>query len=286
MLKISTFAPSIMIRRIIFFFVLFVAVLTGCNEFNRVQKNGTLDEKYEKAVDYYNKEDYTKAQLLFDELYSSIMRTSEKGEKVLYYLSYSNYHLGDYIMAGYLFRSYYKTFPTSPKSGECLYMSAYCYYQISPPYTLDQEDTYVALNQFQYFIQMFPNDTARIKECNKLVDDLHRKLEKKAFYNAKTYYQIQDYKAAISSFDQFLHDYPDTKYREEVYYLKADARYKLAQNSIDAKKEERVQLCIKDCNTFLNTFKESEYTDEVNAILEKAQKLQKQLADDQKVNSK
>jgi outer membrane protein assembly factor BamD len=273
-----------MIRKLSFALLLLIAVLSGCNDFARLQKSQDMNEKYNKAVEYYNKKDYTKAQLLFDDLYSSIPRASEQGENVGYYLAYCNYEMGDYILAGYYFRNFYRTFPTSKRAAECLYLSAYCYYLLSPPYTLDQEETYTAIDQFQYFIQAFPNDTAHIRECNKLLDNLHTKLEKKAFHNSKMYYEIQDYKAAITSFELFLHDYPASNYREEVMYLMVEAKFKLAENSIESKKEDRLAMAVAECNNFLLTYKESEYTDEVNAVLDKAKKMQTKIANDKKTN--
>ena len=221
--------------------------------------------------------------MLFDELYS-VLRSTDKAENVAYYLAYCDYNLGDYIMASYLFRNYFRTYPTSSRASECLYMSAYCHYQVSPPWSLDQEDTYSAIEEFQYFIQMFPTDTARIHECNKLVDILHKKLEKKAYMNAKMYYDIEDYKAAISAFTQVLHDYPDTKYREEATFYIVQAKYYLALNSIEAKKEERVADAIKEADNFMLVYKVSEYTDEVKTIKEKSLKLQDNILKDKQIN--
>jgi outer membrane protein assembly factor BamD len=283
-LKNRIFAPSLMVHRILLPFLLLITLLTGCNEFGRIQKSKDLNEKYTKAVEYFNKADYTKAQMLFDELYSSGLRMSERGESIAYYLAYCNFHVGDYIMASYMFRSYFRTYPTSPRAAECLYMSAYCHYQISPPFSLDQTDTYSAIEEFQYFIEMFPTDTARIHECNKLVDNLHRKLEKKAFGNAKMYYDIGDYLAAITSFDKFLRDYPDTKYREEATYYTVESRYFLALNSVEAKKDERIQKSIDFANLFLSTYKESEFTGRVKDVLDRSLKLQQKQAENKKSN--
>ena len=272
-----------MARRVILSLLFLGTFMLGCNDFNRLQKSTDLNLKYSAAVDYYNKEDYVKAQLLFDELYS-VLRSTDKAENVAYYLAYSNYKLGDYIMASYLFRSYFRTYPTSTRASECLYMSAYCHYMVSPPWSLDQEDTYAAIEEFQYFIQMFPTDTGRIHECNKLVDILHRKLEKKAYMNAKMYYDIEDYKASISAFNQLLHDYPDTKYREDAVFFTVEAKYYLAEGSIAAKQEVRVADAIAACDNFLMVYKISEHTSAINATKQKALKLQDKIMKDKQIN--
>lgn len=268
-------------RILIALIVIVGAFVLGCNDFSKLQKSTDLNKKYEAAVKYFNDSNFVKAQLLFDELYS-VLRATDKAENCAYYLAYCDYYMGDYYMSAYLFRNYFRTYPTSPRAAECLYMSAYCHYLVSPPYTLDQADTYSAIEEFQYFIQMFPGDTSRIKECNKLVDNLHGKLEKKAFTNAKTYYEIQDYKAAITSFDLFLHDYPDTHYREEATYYTIDAKLHLAENSIAEKKEQRLAETIASCNSFLAAYKESEYTDEIKSILDRALKLQEKIEKDKR----
>ncbi|HLG02070.1 MAG TPA: outer membrane protein assembly factor BamD [Bacteroidia bacterium] len=268
-------------KRLVSGFFLFAFILAGCNEFSRVQKSTDLNYKYEMAEKYYQKGDFTKSQILFDELYA-VMRSTERAERVSYYLANSYYQLEDYYMAGYLFRNYFRTFPTSPHAAECLYMSAFCHFRVSPPYSLDQADTYQAIEEFQYFMQMFPTDTSRIRECNKMVDELHRKLEKKAFLTAKMYYEIQYYSAAISALEIFLHDYPDTKTREEAMYYIVDSKYYLAVNSIEAKKEERVTDAINSSRSFLATFSESEFTGRVNDIQGKAQNLKEKIENDKK----
>lgn len=271
--------------RRLFYITIFLSglVMLGCNDFNRLQKSTDLAKKYDAAVAYYDKKDYTKAQMLLDELYT-VMRGTDKAENVAYLLAYSYYNMGDYVMSGYLFKTFFSTYPVSTKAAECLYMSAYCHYLVSPPYTLDQEDTKSAIEEFQYFIQMFPTDTARIHECNKLVDNLHKKLEKKAFYNAKMYYDIEEYYGCITAMDQFMKDYPDTHYAEDVAYYKVMAKFQLAANSVESKKATRVADAITACNDFMVAYKVSEYTDEIKAALDKAQKMKKQIDEELKTN--
>jgi outer membrane protein assembly factor BamD len=290
--KNRIFAPSIMGKRLFLFIGIIglIAYSFGCkgikdsHDFHKLEKGTDLNAKYDKAVAYYDSADYVKAQMLFDELYS-VMRNTEKSENIAYYLAYCDFNMNDYVMAGYLFRSYFKTYPTSSRASECLYMSAYCHYKLAPPWSLDQEDTYAAIDEFQYYIQMFPNDTAHIHECNKLVDQLHSRLEKKAYMNAKMYYQIADYKAAITSFELLLHDYPDTHYREDANYFILESKYYLAINSVDAKKEDRITDAINACNDFLKLYTISEYTGEVKQTLDKALKVQEKLAKDKKTNT-
>ncbi|MCA6364205.1 MAG: outer membrane protein assembly factor BamD [Bacteroidetes bacterium] len=268
-------------RQLAFISVIFALLLAGgCNEFNKIQKKGTQEEKYNKALEYFGKAEYVKAQMLLDELYPQ-MRTTDKAENVAYHLAFCNYNLGDYIMAGYQFRSYFRSFPLSPRAEECLYMSAYCHYLNSPPYSLDQTDTYQAINEFQYFIQQFPN-SKRIPECNKLIDKMYEKLQKKEFLIARQYLKIGDYKAAITAFEQLVKTYPGSIYREEAMYLTLQARYQLAVNSIDTKKELRIKDTLNEYQKFTTAYPVSPFTDEAKKIYNNTLQLQTEFSNQQK----
>lgn len=265
-------------------FVAFSLILTlfasSCNEFSKIQKSTDLNLKYTKAKEYYAKEEYVKAQMLFDELYA-VMRNTDKGEDVLFYLAYSNYQMGDYILAGYQFAVFYRTYPLSARAEECLYMSAYCHFKISPNYSLDQYDTYLAIERFQYFVQMFPN-SPKVQECNKLIDKLYEKLQMKQFEIAKLYLNIGDYKAAITSFELLLHDWPDTKHREETMFLLIKAKYYLALNSIEEKKEQRINDAQTQYNIFTREYPESEFTDDAKDYQQKINTLRDEFEKDKK----
>jgi outer membrane protein assembly factor BamD len=252
-------------RQLIIFCMLTFTLLAGaCSELHKIQKSTDLGLKYEKAVEYFKKEDYPKAQMLFDELYA-VMRTTDKAEDITFYLAYCNYHQGDYILSGYLFRNFFRSFPFSARAEECLFMSAYCHFLNSPPYMLDQQDTYIAIEEFQFFTKQFPEST-RIGECNKLIDKLRDKLEKKAFMIARQYFRIEDYKAAITAFEILMKDFPDTHYREEAIFLTMKSYYLLAENSVDAKKAERYAEVVIQYNKFTTMYPESQFTAEAKRI--------------------
>ena len=77
-------------------------------------------------------------------------------------------------------------------------------------------------------------------QANEIVKDLREKLEKKAFEIAKQYNTISDHKAAIVVIDNFITDFPGTKYKGEALFYKFDSAYQLAINSIESKKAERI----------------------------------------------
>jgi outer membrane protein assembly factor BamD len=232
--------------------VLMLAVLASCGEYNRLLKSTDYEKKYNAAISYYDKKEYTKALALLEELVS-IYRGTNKAEKIMYYYAYSTYAVGDYLLAGYHFNNFVRTFPASDKVEECAFMYAYCYYLESPRYTLDQTDTKNAIKELQFFLNKYP-ESSRREECNKLIAALREKLEKKYYEIAKQYYFLDDYKAALVSFENLLKDYPDTKYREEVMFAIVKSNYLYASKSIESKKTERLKATIDAYNKFISYF--------------------------------
>ena len=61
------------------------------------------------------------------------------------------------------------------------------------------------------------------------------------FENAKQYNTISDYKSALVALDNFIDEYPGTKFKEDALYYKLDSSYYLAINSVATKMQERLQ---------------------------------------------
>ncbi|MFM8431341.1 MAG: outer membrane protein assembly factor BamD, partial [Bacteroidota bacterium] len=245
-------------------FVLLIILASGCGEYSRVMKGNNLDAKLDLAIKLYEKGDYFKALPLFEELIA-VYRGTKKAEKTLYYYAYTNFKIGDYASAAYDFENFVKTFPSSDYAEECAFMQAFCYFEDSPNYTLDQTNTYKAIMQLQLFADRYPL-SGRLEECNKLIDQLESKLEKKSFSNAKMYYDMDQFKAAVSSFRNLLNDFPLSPHREEAMFLIAMAQYKLALNSIEEKKIPRYNEALVFCGEFIIAFPASERKQDIDKM--------------------
>jgi outer membrane protein assembly factor BamD len=250
-------------------FCLFL-LFTSCSEYTRVQKGRDVDAKLELAIKLYKKGEYYKALPLLEELIT-VFRGTKKAEQTYYYYCYTNYHLGDYETAAYDFDNFAKTFPSSEFAEECAYMHAFCFYQNSPEYSLDQTSTYKAINELQLFIDRFPN-SSRLEDCNKHIDQLRAKLELKSYETAEMYNDMESYKAAVTSYKILLHDFPSTSFREEVLFKIVKATFELAENSIEEKKLERYNETVTAYSEFTSEFPKSRWRDKANDIVTAAQK--------------
>jgi outer membrane protein assembly factor BamD len=236
----------------------------SCSEFKKAQKSPDRGYKYKMAEKYYDKGDYEHAMQLLDEL-MIYYRGSDTSEKISYYYAYCYYGTADYIQAGYYFLKFTNTFPTSQYAEECLYMSAYCQYLFSPEYSLDQSISMDAIKQLQLFIDQYPK-SKRVEDCNKLIDELRAKLERKSFETAKLYLNTESYKAAVVAFKNLLKDFPDTRYREQAYFYILQGSYYYAIQSIETKKLARLNLAVDAYNAFLAIYPESTYMKDAKGI--------------------
>jgi outer membrane protein assembly factor BamD len=56
--------------------------------------------------------------------------------------------------------------------------------------------------------------------------------ETKAFEQGKLYYNVKSYQACLTTLDNLMVDFPETKNHREIRFLKAKANYEWAVNSI------------------------------------------------------
>lgn len=239
-------------------------------KYNKLLKSGDIDAKYAAAIRYFEKEDYSRAITLFEEL-MSVYRGTSRAEEVHYYYAYCNYNLEDYLVAGYQFRQYVRTFPSGKHTEECAYMNAYCFYLSSPEYSLDQIDTKLAIKEFQRFTNQYPKST-RIPECNDILDKMREKLDRKSYENAMLYYNTGDYRASAIAFKNHLKEFPGSSHTEELNYLVIKSYYLLALNSIESKKQERFKAAVESYIKFVDTYPKSDFLKPAESIYESALK--------------
>ncbi|MES2485696.1 MAG: outer membrane protein assembly factor BamD [Bacteroidota bacterium] len=255
----------------IFYILLSALLLTSCSEFQKALKTDDVKIKYEVATKLYDKEKYYKAIRLFEQIAQSY-RGKQQAEKLFYMYSMSLYKTKTYHTASYQFESFVAQYPKSTKVEEAAFLGAKSYYFLSPRYSLDQVDTYKGLEKIQSFIDAYPN-SQYMPEANQLVKELREKLEKKAFEIAKQYRQTAeyfgDYNAAIKSFDNFLLDFPGSIYKEDALFIRFDASYELAVNSVSYKMEERLKAAKDNYSALIKFKSETKYKEQADKMLAK-----------------
>lgn len=249
--------------------LLFVVLFASCGEYQKALKSEDIAVKFEMASKLYDAEKYADAIRLIEQIAPSY-RGKPQAEKLFYMFSMSYYKTKQYYLAAYQFESFTSGYPKSEKIEEAAYLGAKCFSKLSPVYSLDQVDTFKAIEKLQGFIDTYPNSTY-LPEANKTLRELNDKLEKKVFENAKQYNTIMEYKAAMVALDNFVSDYPGTPYKEDALFYKYDSAYQLAINSVPDKMEERLNIAKTAYSSLIKFKPETKYkklADEMFARIE------------------
>lgn len=262
-----------------YFYIFFcLIVLASCSDYQKALKSDQVDFKNEVFTKLYERGKYNKAIRLFEE-YSTSMRGKTNAEEVFYKYAKALYITKQYYTAGYQFESFAANYPKSVHVQEASFLGAECYAKLSPMYSLDQVDTYKALEKLQAFVDKYPN-SEYLPKANGIVKELNEKLELKAFEIAKQYYStgehFRNYNSAIKALDNFILDFPGTKYKEDALFFKFGSAYKMAINSVPAKKQERLNEAKNLYNSLVKFKADTKYLEEANKMLEVVDKELKQ----------
>lgn len=235
--------------------------------YNYVLRSKDYNLKYQKAFEYYNKKKYYKALDLFAQLVPHY-RGTNRGDEVLYYYANTNFELKDYVTAAYYFKNFAYSYPNSEFAEEALFMSAYCYYLMSPRWSLDQQMTNDAILQFEMFLSKYPNSDM-VDSVNHLIDKLRYKLQEKSFYNSKLYYDLGYYNAASIALDNSLKLYPATPFKDDILFYIAISRYNFAKNSIEQKQNQRYLDALDAIYTYKEQMPKGKYIDKILSLEKK-----------------
>ena len=240
-----------------FLLILLLAIGVSCSKFRKIEKSQDWRVKYEAGLRYYEKKDYYRASVLFEQIIP-IVRGLPEGEKVQFHLAYCQYYDKLYLLASEQFKTFYETYGRSTMAEEARYMYAYSLYKSSPKDNLDQTSSIEAMAAMQEFLNRFSNSKFRDQAIEVIVTT-QKKLERKGFDNAYQYYKMRSYKAAIVALNNFKDNFPDSEFLEEAYYLVIASEYRLAEQSIMSKQEERYKGVVEHYKEFVDRYPESQF---------------------------
>jgi len=234
-----------------------IFVVASCGKFRKIEKSSDWRVKYEAGLNYYNKKDYYRASVLFEQILP-IVRGLPEGEKIQFYLAYCQFYEELYLLASEQFKTFYETYGRSTMAEEARYMYAYSKYASSPNDNLDQTSSIEAMTAMQEFLNRYPNSKFR-EQAIDVILTTQTKLERKGFDNAYQYYKMRQYKAAVVALNNFRDNFPDSKLLEEAAYLVVDAEYRLAVQSIRSKQPERYKAVVEHYKEFIDKYPDSKF---------------------------
>ena len=252
-------------NKVTLYFFLFLFTLFSCSDYRKIVKGDDYQLKFELSNKLYDKAEFDRCIILFEQVYQHSPKSPE-GELSYFRLANSYFKNEDYNMAGYYFNNFVDRFPYSKKSEDAMFLVALCSVNNSPKYGLDQSETMLAINNVQQFVDVFPQSIL-VDSCNKIIDRLKFKLELKDFDAVKLYSKTENYRAAVTSCEIFMDKYINSRFTEEVNFLYVKNSVFLAKNSIESKKEERIEKSKERFLNFVKNYDKSIYFKELNSLI-------------------
>ncbi|MBR5962786.1 MAG: outer membrane protein assembly factor BamD [Bacteroidaceae bacterium] len=254
--------------------------LGGCTPFTKVQKSSNREYKYEMAKAYFIEGKYSNAQTLLEELIA-FLKGSATGEESLYMLALCYYNQKDYVTAAQYLQTYCSTYPKGLYSEEARFHTVKALFLDTPDPRLDQSSTIRAISEIEVFLEFYPRSAYK-PEVQRLLYVLQDRLVEKEYRSALLYYDLgnymgNNYQACIITSQNALHDYPYTKFREDLSFLILKAKYSMAKESVKEKMLDRYRDTVDEYYAFKNEFPESTRMKDADKILSESQKAIKKL---------
>lgn len=247
---------------------LLLAIAFACKSpYELLLEGNDVEAKYAAAFEYFGEGKYSKASQLFESL-SVMTNGTERDDTVQYYWGLSNYRSKDYYTAETNFEKFLERYPRSPFAESASFLRLDCLYRATLRYELDQTPTYKCITAINEYLIAHP-DTEYREVCDRMLDDLNERLDRKAYESAYLYYKMEDYLAARVALRNVLKDNADNRYREDVLYYTAMASYHYADLSTRAKQKERFLVFYDDYFNFIGEFPESPRRAELERLYNK-----------------
>lgn len=239
----------------------FLFIFSACKNDRLIKRGDSVEVAYQKAMAFYEEEDYSEAANAFDTV-TRVARGTEYGQDAQYYLAESYYKDRQFLLAASEYDRYISYYPQDERRQEIEFKSAMCYYKLSPRYKLDQTQTRKAIERFRLFNNRYP-DHPRVTEAAERIDELREKLAHKSYEAARFYVRTEQYRAATIYLDKTIDQYPESKWAERALVDQIQTYIDYADNSVANKQAERYSKSIENYEKFLQLFPESKFREEV-----------------------
>ena len=220
--------------------------------------------KYQQAMLQYEAKAYYAASQLLEEALP-LLRGKQEEAAAYFCQAYCYFYQKKYIQSAGHFQHVHEKFLGDPRLEEAMYMQGHALYLRSPDVKLDATLTEDAISALRNYLNTYPQGKYTSKASVQL-ETLQDKLVTKAFNNAKLYYRLAYYRAAVVYLENFSRDFPNAPYQEEAAYLKAQAQYKFFRNTKEPDKKRQLGIALQYCKEFLDNYPNSSYTVTVETL--------------------
>ncbi len=185
--------------------------------------------------------------------------SKEIAPQVLLATADSNFYLGDLMSIAEAAKSYseFITFYSDhARAAYAQFQIGMCYYKITNTPENDQEQTFMAIDEFKKVKTIDP-DSPFVRAAEGMIQKCEDKVAENEFLIGKFYYNKKAYTSAADRFRNILNKYSLYGEKEKIYYYLGDSLLKMDNSS-----EGKIYL-----DKLVNDYPQSKYAHDANEIL-------------------
>ncbi len=205
---------SVMKLQLIAYFFLLSIILISCKSAEKFESRDP-EAVFNKAVEMFNREEYLEARNFFEMIKLQYSAT-EWADDAQYYLGEIAYKRKEFVLAAFNYNQLRRSYPGSIYAKTSLYKTALSFYELSPKFDRDQEYTKKAIQAFQEFQYIYPDDSLS-PEAGKKISELRNKLAYRDFFTAGLYRKLDSPHSALIYYNSVIKNYNDTEYYEPSF---------------------------------------------------------------------
>ncbi|MCK5737765.1 outer membrane protein assembly factor BamD [bacterium] len=183
------------------------------------------NSQFRDAMKKYKNEDFLDARDALKVIILSSRATTVIDSARFFYAG-CFYEVKEYILAISEYQRLMKFYPKSHLMDDSQYQIGMCFYKLSPKYALDQDYTNKAIQEFQAFLEDFP-DSPRRSEAHQRYLELRGKLAEKDFKTGELYRKMKEFRPAEIAYQDVINKFYDTEYAPISYFQRAECLRKL-----------------------------------------------------------
>jgi outer membrane protein assembly factor BamD len=185
-----------------------MGVCASCGGPYKAKTVSLPDEKLAVAQKLFDREKYSAAATEYKDFISTFAG-DERSDFAQYRLAECYRLSGDFALAAVEYRILITDYGYSEYVDDAFFLEGVCHFEQSQRSERDQTEAYTALSKINRFLQLFP-DSPRRAEAEAVRGEIHDKLGKKHFLNARLYFRGGHYTAAGIYFEKVVSNYPET----------------------------------------------------------------------------
>lgn len=224
-----------------FKYLFFFLFLISCSSTDIKKEQASISKKktiplnviYKIALENFEKGNYADAEIQFKTVETdySYSNWAAKAKLIRAYIFYDS---GRYIESLTLLQNFKKRYPGSKEIDYVEYLIGICLFEQVNFISLSQENTNLALRQFQKVIDNFPN-SSYASDAKYKIDLLNEQLSGKELYLARYYIKRKKWLPAIYRLDNIVKNYQSTIFIEEALHRLVEIHFNLG--NVDAAKK-------------------------------------------------